>query len=269
MKSKDPLGTLASIRAALFWEQRQRQRSAESGQQPVPAPRFVTISRQAGVGGRSLAGLLAEKLNAINPAERPWAVWDRALVEKVAGEQHIPESLVESLEHPRSWIGEFLAGLSLEGDPQELDEFQVFRRVATTVRGLARAGRAIIVGRGGVYATRDLPGGVHVRMVAPLEFRIANLARLLNVSESHAAREVQRLDGERQAFHRRYWAGKALLPEIFTVTFNCFDVRDDQIVECILPLIVAAKPQWPSAKAGGAAKAPGQNPEPLCQASEV
>jgi hypothetical protein len=239
MKANTPFeGTMASIRAALFWEEQQRQRSGLSMTPASMTPRFVTISRQAGAGGRTVARLLADRLDAEDPSSRPWLVWDRELVEKVAEEQHIPESLVESLEHPRSWVEEFLGGLSAGGDGEELDQLQVFRRVATTIRGLARAGRAIIVGRGGVYATRDLPGGVHIRLVAPLEFRVANLARLYGTGEAQAAKEVHRLDHERETFHRRYWAGKALLPEIFTVTFNVFEVRDERLVASVLPLVL-------------------------------
>ena len=40
------------------------------------------------------------------------------------------------------------------------------------VRALAEVGRVIIVGRGGVFITRDLPGGIHVRLVAPREWRV-------------------------------------------------------------------------------------------------
>ena len=239
MKPKAPLdSTLASIRAALFAEQ---QRRAAMKALPAPPTPFVTISRQAGAGGRTFARRLAEYLNAADPAERPWTVWDRELVEKVAAEQHIPASLVESLEDARRpWMEQFLAGLSFKEDPSTLDEFQVYRRVAQTIRGLAQAGRAIIVGRGGVYATADLAGGVHVRLVAPVEARVARMSEQLNVTSAQAAAEVRRLDHDRDAFHHRYWRGKAILPEVFTITLNTAAMTESQMVRCVIPLLPVA-----------------------------
>jgi cytidylate kinase len=156
---------LAAIRSGIYLQQ---QRAAAEARNAPPQP-FVTISRQAGAGGRTLARALAERLNATDPVDRPWTVWDRELVEKVAREEHIPVSLVETLETEgprRSAFAEFLASLSAKNDPAaDLDEYQVYRRVAHAARAIARAGRAILVGRGGVYATHDLPGGVHVRLV--------------------------------------------------------------------------------------------------------
>jgi cytidylate kinase len=245
MKRDTSLSTLlASIRGSIYLQQQQACK-CHAGCSCAPAPPFVTVSRQAGAGGRALARGLAERLNEREPAaDRPWTVWDRELVERVAAEHHIPESAVESLEGGgprRTWLDELALAISPTDTSRQLDEFQVYRRVAQTVRTLARAGRVVLVGRGGVYATRDLAGGVHVRLVAPFEHRVAHTARQANVPEREAADEVRRTDREREALHRRYWPGRALLPEVFTITLNTADVEDEDLrVDCILPLISAA-----------------------------
>ena len=235
---------LASLHSGAYLQEHGESLSAE---RPVP---FVTISRQAGAGGTTLAQALERRLNQLDPGERPWTTWDKELVQKVAIDQHIPASLVESLEsegaHP-SWFEEFLSGLGTTGGP-DLDEYQLFRRVAVTVRALALVGRCILVGRGAVYATSDLPGGVHVRLVAPLAHRIAHLAQLRNLSEKEAAVEVHRIDREREAFHRRYLSEKAMLPEMFTITLNSDKVDDEQMVDCILPLVRAVREAAPEHK---------------------
>ena len=236
MNSKKSLESLlASIRAGVYFNRRPEM----TGFPPRPAP-FVTISRQAGAGGTTLALALERRLNPVHPDERPWSTWDKDLVRKVALEQHVDASLVESLdaEGPRpSWFQEFLSALTPPTPEQGLDEFQVFRRTAITVRALAMMGRCIIVGRGGVYATSDLANGVHVRLVAPLEHRIERFARSRNISHDEAAAEVRRIDKYREEFHRRYWREEAMLPEIFTITLNSEKVEDEQMVDCILPLV--------------------------------
>jgi cytidylate kinase len=224
--------SIGSMLASVHTEMYPRHRP--SGESSAPALPFVTISRQAGAGGRTLARQLVARLNEIDPGERPWKAWDRELVERVAAEHHIPEALVDSLEHPRGWVEDFLASLS---DQQYLDEFQVYRRVVVAMRALALAGRAVIVGRGGVYATSDLPSGVHLRLVAPQKDRLARIAQQRNTSEGIAKNELQRLDQEREAFHRRYWPRQALLPEIFSLTLNTSALTESQLVACVLPAI--------------------------------
>ena len=161
----------AAVRAAELLELR----PDETADRPVrPAP-FITISRQAGAGGRSLAQGLVRRLNDAHPGILPWTVWDNELVHKVAEENHLPENLVASIEDRRpSWLHEALSGIAFEDDPANPDEFKVYRRVAVAIRALARMGRVILVGRGGAFVTRELPGGIHLRLVAPLKDRVAH-----------------------------------------------------------------------------------------------
>src|SRR4051812_37593333 len=208
-----------SIVGAIRSELQQLTHPRPAGERPRPLP-FVTISRQAGAGGRTLAKRLAERLNALGGGGGDvWSPWDHELVEKVSKEHDLSQMLVEALEDARhAWAQDFLGGL----DPSEArpDEFKVYRRVAHTVRGLSGVGGAIIVGRGGVFVTRDLPGGVHIRLVAPRADRIENMARRLDVSTAEAARWGTEVDRNREAFYRRHWPGKALTPETFTITLN-------------------------------------------------
>jgi len=233
---------LASVRGGLYLHEH-----GERSTRPVP---FITISRQAGAGGTTLADALERRLNDVDPGERLWTTWDKELVRKVVLDHHLPASAVESLEaegaHP-SWFQEFLSSLSPSSEAQ-FDEYQLVRRVAITVRTLARVGRCIIVSRGGVYATSDLARGVHVRLVAPLAHRIAHMAKVRNLPEREAAAEVHRIDREREAFHRHYWVDRALLSEIFTITLNAQQVDEERMVDCILPLVRTQK-----AVAGGSA----------------
>ena len=140
------------------------------------ATRFVTISRQAGAGGTSLGTELVKAINRLNPEADPWCAWDQELVDKVAAEHHIRDEFIEAMEDAkRPWFLELIASLSSADRPSD---FKVYRRVAMTIRALAHAGRAVIVGRGGVFITAGLPGGFHVRLVAPIDFRVRRMAEL-------------------------------------------------------------------------------------------
>jgi cytidylate kinase len=223
--------TLSNVQAGLYGQQHDERL-------PHPAT-FVTISRQAGAGARTFAALLAERLNQIDPDERPWAAWDRELVEAAANEHHLSEATINSLElgPPRSAFKQFLADVIPPSKEARLDEYQIYRRVAATVHRLAEAGRAIVVGRGSVYATQDLPNGIHVRLIAPLKVRAARMARLLTISEADAIAEVHRLDRRRQEFHARYFHGPEPLTELFTVTIDTGAMTERQAVEAVIPMI--------------------------------
>jgi cytidylate kinase len=206
---------------------------------PIP---FVTLSREPGTGAPALAESLASALNEQDPAEQPWTCWDRELVEKFSADHHLSQRLVESLqEREHSWLSDFFAGIGGSDSPDHADEPRIFRGVATTVQALASTGRVIIVGRGGVFLTRRLPGGVHIRLVAPLEFRIERYAKLRQISSRAAADELREITRRREAFYRRYWPGEPIRPELFHAMINVARVSQQTIVQMVVALVKEAK----------------------------
>jgi cytidylate kinase len=221
---------LSSLRAA----QPQEERGL-----PTPSAErsaFITISRQPGISTDAFAAHLANRLGSLSAG---WKVWDRELVEKVAADHHIVVELVATLgQKERSWLEDFVRGLAISAGPPE--ELAVYRRVAMTIRALAQAGKAIVVGRGAVHITANMPGGVHVRLVAPWGYRVWRLADELGISRDEAAKEIERLEHEREQFYRRYWQHHAPSPEAFSITLNAVAGDAEHLAECVLPLVKAA-----------------------------
>ena len=104
----------------------------------------------------------------------------------------------------------------LGGNERHLDKFKVYRRVASTIRALAGAGRAVIVGRGGAFITADLAAGIHVRIVAPAEFRVREMARRLGISADAAADVVREILNNQ---------GRPSLFQMLATAFHCADPR--------------------------------------------
>ncbi|HTL31029.1 MAG TPA: cytidylate kinase-like family protein [Tepidisphaeraceae bacterium] len=205
----------------------------------APPAAFITISRQTGAGASTLAEQLVPRLNALDHEHRPWSSWDRELVEKIAIDHQLSRDLVENLGQPgQSWVTDFLAGLKLSGPAME--EAGVYHRVIKTVRALATAGRVILVGRGAVFVTKGMPGGIHVRLVAPIDQRIDEIATRLAVSREDAARYVRAADAARRSFYMHYWPNQSLEAESFSVTFNTAVLSLEQISNAIISLIVGA-----------------------------
>jgi hypothetical protein len=227
----------AILRTALDMETHEKHRKA--GRVTLP---FVTVSRQAGASGGSFARELVRKLNAGAGENEGWSCWDHELVEKVSAEHDIEAAVVEMIEdREHSWLVQLLESLS--GDTHKHpDELKVYRRVATTIGTLASSGHAVIVGRGGAFITAGMPGGIHVRLVAPLADRISHRATARQMTPKQAAASVAETDRNRDAFYRRYWPGKPLGPESFTLTLNSGSMSLEEMVECVAGLVRAREP---------------------------
>jgi cytidylate kinase len=206
----------------------------ERPETPKRTAPFVTISREPGAGAVTLGRVLADRLSRALPGERPWTCWDRDAVDAVTADAQTHAQVVDALEaSSHSWLAEFLGGLSMA----DHTEAKLFSKTAATIRALAEAGRVVIIGRGGVLITRKLPGGVHVRLVAPLEHRIAHVAEYYQISRAAAANKVKELEHNQQVFFKRYWPETPVNPEMFTLTINTQQVDQEGAVGLIVSLV--------------------------------
>jgi hypothetical protein len=222
---------------------------------PPPPKVFITVSREGGAGGITFSHRLAERLNTAglggSGAEisdhgegaappPPWRAWDHELIDKVAAEHGINQSILETIEQrPHSWLDDIFQGLSQSGQNLPAAEMRACRYVAVTIRALATAGHAIVVGQGGVFITANMPGGIHLRLVADFAHRTRQMMETLNLSASQAARRIREVEHNRATFFHRFWPGKTLTPEMFTLTLNVGQMSLDELVECVVPLVAA------------------------------
>lgn len=208
---------------------------------------FVTVSRQPGAGGVPLAQRLAERLNEHAPGD--WSAWDQELVEKISAEHHLDKGTIETVvERPHTWLDNLVMSISQTVTPSDL---AVYKKVAATIRALATAGHAIIVGRGGQFITEGMAGGIHLRLIAPLEYRIKTTAESFNLTLSAAAQRIAELEHNRDAFYRQFWPGKSLEPPSFTMTLNSAELSLDEMVECVLPIVRKREPAESEAALSG------------------
>jgi hypothetical protein len=235
VNSKAVFPVLATLHATEH-EHRHGTRATPAHAPPRPPVPFITISRQAGAHGRTVATQLLKQLNDREPDAPPWAVWDDQLVERVAHDEHLPAHKVAALEDVRpSWLEEALGSLVVTTPP--VDEMKVYHRVSATIRALVAKGRVIIVGRGAVFVTDGVPGGIHIRLVAPTDRRTEWAARERDLDPKAAAEWVRKTDDARKAFYHRHFPGRPFVPESFTATYNTATSTVEQIAQSILALV--------------------------------
>jgi cytidylate kinase len=201
-----------------------------------PAPLFITVSRRPGVDAGPFSHRLAQRLTEVTGAN--WFAWDRELIEKVAAEHGIAKDVLEGIEErPLSWIDRLLQDFSFSDNTPEAIGLRADKYVMVTIRALAGAGRAIIVGRGGVFVTEGMPGGIHLALVEPLENRIKYVAERDKVSPQKAAEYISESEHNRAMLYRQYWPKKRITPETFTLTLNSAQLSADEMEECVVGII--------------------------------
>jgi len=157
---------------------------------------FITISREYGCEGLALSLRLQDILNERCKPFFAWVTYDQTLLIKVANELHLARGVVEAIDgRRRNEMSEFFDALL----NRHIDESVVIRKLAEVIRSLAIHGHAIILGRGSYLITQDLKNGLHVRLVAPRDWRINKIADDRNLSHAEAEKVVA--EGDRARRH--------------------------------------------------------------------
>lgn len=207
--SSERLGE-ALERARRHWQAHYR----SGGAVEVPAaPQLpaltVAVSREAGTNASAVAHVLGTRLG--------WAVYDRELLQHIAGEMGLRAELLDCVDEKGvGWGREFLASLSSE---PAVSQGGYLRHLVETLCSLSARGACVIVGRG---AAQVLPADrtLRVRLVAPLEDRIASVRARFGFGPEEAARWVEKTDHERTRFVKDHFHKDPSLPAAYDLTLN-------------------------------------------------
>ncbi len=198
------------------------ERGGESTHPPLPRALSIAISREAGARGGTIGRRVGRKLG--------WEVYDKELLEYVSQEGAIRQEVTEGLEREvADWIeGNVQAQMSanhLDPDPATIN-------LARTIYALGAEGRVLFIGRGAGYLLpRD--STLHVRLIAPLEERIAYLAQWLRLTREEAEHRVQVRDSRRAEFLQTCLHRQSTDLYAFDLILNTSYLGEDQCAELI------------------------------------
>lgn len=198
---------------------------------PVPPPPFVTLSREAGAGGSTVARLLARRLNGTAPPGEVWRVHEGNLTARMLAANQLDPHVARFL--PEDRVPELAASIGeLVGLHPNL--WNLVRKLNEHIRRLATAGHVILVGRGASFATAGLPNGLHVRLVAPAPQRARRLAALYAIPEEHARDEVARRDAARRRYVRATFDADIGEPSAYGLCINTAELSFAQAADLIV-----------------------------------
>jgi len=143
-----------------------------------------------------LAHRLVDILNERCHPSFPWVAYDHELLNKISQEPDRRSAVVEALDSRRRDQMSRLLNTILN---KQADDASEMRKLAEVVRSLALHGRAVLIGRGSYLITQDLKTGLHVKLIAPIDWRALKVATTREVGHAEARKIVA--DGEKQRAH--------------------------------------------------------------------
>ncbi len=149
---------------------------------------IITISRQLGSLGTEIGKKLEEDLK--------FDYLDKeSLEEELVSKYGIPEEKVERYDEkkPAFW------------DMFSSDKDRYLHFMKTVIYEFARKGKCIIIGRGGQILLKDIPGILHVRVIAPMELRIERIKNRYNYNKRLAEQIVRHSEHDRAGFHKFFF----------------------------------------------------------------
>jgi cytidylate kinase len=205
----------------------------------IPEGPFVTLSRESGAGGSSLARALALRLNSQAFDQPQWTVYTGNLIEKMLQNHHLSPRLARFL--PEDKISEIAASVGeLVGLHPNL--WDLVQKTNELMRRLARVGHAIIVGRGANFATTGIGHGIHLRLVAPADHRAIHMAQLLQLNEAAARTHNARRDLARERYVRTHFNADIKDPTAYDLVIDTARVHMTEAAEIVTALVNTRTP---------------------------
>ncbi|MDR0584758.1 MAG: cytidylate kinase-like family protein [Treponema sp.] len=162
--------------------------------------KIITVSREFGSGGRSIAKLIAQRLG--------YAYCDNSVIAGVAKEHGLSEVFVKeygeyaisknpfALNLSIGGINRYDAGLSI------YDQLFIFQHVYIT--DLAEKEPCVIVGRCADFILQERTDSLHVFFYADIDFRVNRLANSMGEKFANPENHLKEMDKRRKTYYRHY-----------------------------------------------------------------
>ena len=187
---------------------------------------IVTIRGTLGSGAPEIGNQIAERLHfdyvdreiIADVAKRiKWSEESTAAKEMPPGT--LGGRIAEALGHTYP-IGDGFGGAYLPTWEIPLDDTRYLPALKLVINDLAKSGSIVIRGRGSQFILKDLPGAVHVLVVASLELRVKRVMESLKLDEGNAKKEIGRFDSSRREFIKRYFNAELEDPVDYDLIIN-------------------------------------------------
>jgi len=168
---------------------------------------LITISREYGAGGSSVARTIAERLG--------WKLVDNQIVEEIARRTGMTTAEAqERVERSPTFVERLIRALAASNpelltpasvQPPDAADAQL-KQITEQVVAESASNHAVLVGRAASAVIGRREDALHIKLVGSVEYRRGVIAERLGVSLEEAARKVRDVDAHRAEYHRKWYA---------------------------------------------------------------
>lgn len=208
-------------------------------------PFVITISREIGSGGRSVAQMLAARLQV--------RFSDKYLINALVEKFHLSVPEIERIKGEKK---HWLAGLidmvapipnsgAFIGFEQRLGEDwnrcvsgeDVFQAECEILRALASEGSCVVAGRTGFYVLRDFPNRLDVFIRAPRADRVQRVMDKQGIPAEQAGEIIDSVDESRENYVKQYTGRSRYDLRNYDLVINMDGITEEEAVDLILQYI--------------------------------
>lgn len=191
----------------------------------------ITISRQFGSGGTDIALRVCELLD--------YRFMDKEIIARAVEEVGLTSGEVVTFTEHHSKMRMFVDRLLFPGPNvvaevavrgagddtdtvavEQLDKAEALNLVRSAIHTAYKNGNAVILGRGGQAVLQELPGVLHVRVVAPMRDRVLRIQQRTHVDMERAHQLALRRDKKRFDYLRDLFGVDINEPTLYHLVIN-------------------------------------------------
>ena len=196
----------------------------------------ITIGRQFGSGGRSIAEKLAKKLDI--------KFYDKELISIAAKESGISPEVFEGVDEKATnsllyslsmGMYSFGSGFPAMGDLPVNDKLYLLQH--KIIKEIAEKENCVIVGRCADYVLRDNPKRVSIFIYADMAYRKEQSIKKHGIDPAHAEHIINKTDKNRANYYSFYSGQKWGQTENFDLCIDSSKLDEDKIVDLIAEYI--------------------------------
>lgn len=186
---------------------------------------FITISREAGSGGRPIAEMVARELK--------FELYDKKFLEEIAKSAKIKTELIRSVDQKAR--GALTDALQSVLNPEYISDVTYLHHVTKVVVTRAQKGKVIFLDRGANFIA-PATSALRVRIQAPYKSRVGWAVKEESISVNRAKEIIAKHDTERKKFVRQYFNKNISNANYYDIIIN----NRDMTLENVRDLIVFA-----------------------------
>jgi cytidylate kinase len=179
----------------------------------------ITISKQLGSQGMEIAQAVAGRVS--------YEYVDKEKIGIALADSGLPKVEIEKLDEkkPSFW------------DSWSIDRNHFFHHLQMILCRFAQKNNVVIVGRGGQVLLKDLPGVLHVRVIAPFDIRIRRVMNEQGINEKQAFRLLRHSDEDSAGFIQTFFKVDWKDPRLYDLVINTQKLSVDSAVMMILDAV--------------------------------